>query len=496
MNYAKELIENQKKKQQNIESNLQTLGIFPDRKEPLRKLNLGEELILKITYDLRIAFLEEMTFIFAFCYSKSKFEEIIKHLEAQGYIQTKTSRDYGKYWTLTKTALYYIYKDPNNETDDITFNEDKLPTNTTKLYIPKVINGCFAKEVFYKMTVELWNKYQSEDKDFRRSYAKEQYIKREIFPSQMKKNSYTKKEEAEFVQAFMPQLEYEEEQNNYKRFIALVKANLSDDFVKYAFLKDYYNSHNEGRQKALSSTYQIFKRIFNNIYRSNYHSWRHLLYIMTNKSTKLNYEYQLFYTNEYLKLLNITKKSLTNSSKSKPAEELAVILDKIKDLEAYIKELEQKKKTLEPEFETMLFSRYGAKDESIFEEGLVSFETLRNNNVYITNAVKEENGKFKITFSILQSSNEEPSIYYLFSRIEKIFKFYQLALLAVDYEIKIYCFSSLEAEIIKSKLKTIRENFEQLPEYAMLLLVFDEIQVISTEKHFKERYELFKSLRK
>lgn len=496
MNYAKELIENQKKKQQNIESNLQTLGIFPDRKEPLRKLNLGEELILKITYDLRIAFLEEMTFIFAFCYSKSKFEEIIKHLEAQGYIQTKTSRDYGKYWTLTKTALYYIYKDPNNETDDITFNEDKLPTNTTKLYIPKVINGCFAKEVFYKMTVELWNKYQSEDKDFRRSYAKEQYIKREIFPSQMKKNSYTKKEEAEFVQAFMPQLEYEEEQNNYKRFIALVKANLSDDFVKYAFLKDYYNSHNEGREKALLKTYQTFKGIYNSIYRSNFHRYRRHLYTMTNKSSKLNYEHQLFYANEYLKLLNITKKSLLKSSKEKTADELVEILDKIKDIETYIKELEQKKETLEPEFETMLFSRYGAKDEAIFEEGLVTLETLRNNNVYITNATQQPNGKFKITFTIFQTSNEEMSVGYLFSRIEQIFRFYQLALISLDYEIKVSCYTPAESELIKTKLKTVKESFKELTEYSMLLLVFDDIEVIPTERHYSERYQVFKNLKK
>lgn len=489
MNYAKQLIENQKQKQQNIETNLNT-GLFPNRNEPMKKLSLGEELILKITYDLRIAFLEEMTFIFSYCYSKGKFEEIIKSLEAQGYIQSKTSRDFGKYWTLTKTALYYIYKSPNNETDDFTFNEDKLPNNTSKLYIPKVMNGCFAKEIFFKMTAELWNKYKSESKDFRRQYAKEQYIKREKFKP--KKNSYTKQEEAEFVALYMSKLEDED----YKKFISLVKANLSDDFVKFNFLKDYYNSHNEGREKALLKTYQTFKGIYNNIYRSNFHRYRHQLYTMTNKSSKLNCEYQLFYTNEYLKLLNITKKSLLKSSKEKTADELAETLDKIKDIETYIKELEQKKETLEPDFEAMLFSRYGARDEAVFELSVVTLETLRNNNVYITNAVKQPNGKFKITFGIFQTSNEELSVGFLFSRIELIFRFYQLALISVDYEIKVYCYTPADAELIKTKLKTVKEGFEELTEYSMLLLVFDDIETISTQQHYRERFEVFKNLRK
>ena len=494
MNYAKQLIENQKQKHQNITNNLETFGIFVDRNEPLRKLTLGEELILKITYDLRIAFLEEMTFIFSYCYSKGKFEEIIKSLEAQGYIQSKTSRDYGKYWTLTKTALYYIYKDPNNETDDITFNEDKLPNNTSKLHIPKVMNGCFAKEIFFKMTAELWNKYKSEDKCFRRQYAKEQYIKREKFKP--KKNSYTKQEKAEFVASYLPKLEDEQEILAYKRFVSLVKANLNDDFVKFNFLKDYYNSHNEGREKALLKTYQTFKGIYNNIYRNNFHRYRRQLYTMTNKSSKLNCEYQLFYTNEYLKLLNITKKSLLKSSKEKTADEFAETLDKIKDIETYIKELEQKKETLESEFETMLFSRYGARDEAVFELAVTTLDTLRNNNVYITNAVKQPNGKFKITFGIFQTSNEELSVGFLFSRIELIFRFYQLALISVDYEIKVYCYTPADAELIKIKLKTVRESFEELTEYSMLLLVFDDIDVISTERHYKERFEVFKNLRK
>ena len=493
MNYAKELIEKQKQKQQNIETNLQTSGLFHDR-----KIGLGEELILKITYDLRISFLEEMTFIFSYCYSKSKFEELIQDLENHGYIQSAVSRDYGKYWTLTKTGLYYIYKNPSNGTDDISFNEDKLPSSNShsKLYITKVINGCFAKEIFHKLTVSLWNQYQSENKDFKRTYTKEQYIKREVFPSQMKKNSYTKKEEAEFVQAFMPQIEDEEEQQSYKRFISLVKTNLDDDFVKFNFLKDYYNNHNTGREKALQSTYQTFRGLFNNIYRSNYHSWRRQLYAMTNKSSKLNYEYQLFYTNEYLKILNITKKSLLKSSKEKTSDELEQVLNKIKELDTYITELQKKKELLEPEFETMLFARYGTKDEAVFEEGVVTLESLRTNNVYLTNAIQQANGKFKITFSIFQGSNEEMSVGYLFSRIEKIFRIFQLALITVDYEIKIFCYTQKENELIQTKLKTVKETFKDLSEYSMLLLAFDEIQVIATESHFKERYEVFRSLRK
>lgn len=296
--------------------------------------------------------------------------------------------------------------------------------------------------------------------------------------------------------SYMPRLEDEQETLAYKRFVSLVKANLSDDFVKFNFLKDYYNNHNEGRDNALLKTYQTFKGIYNNIYRSNYHKYRRQLYTMANKSSKLNLEYQLFYCNEYLKVLNISKRSLLKSSKEKTADELAEILDKIKDLDTYINELEKKKESLEPEFETMLFSRYGAKDEAVFEEEIITLETLRNNNVYITNAVKQENGKFKLTFSIFQSSNEEMSFGSLFSRIEQIFKFYQLALISVDYEIKVYCYTPAESELIKTKLKTVKESFEELTEYSMLLLVFDEIEIIPTERHYSERYQVFRNLKK
>ena len=174
----------------------------------------------------------------------------------------------------------------------------------------------------------------------------------------------------------------------------------------------------------------------------------------------------------------------------------AEILDRIKDLETYIAELEKKKESLEPEFETMLFSRYGARDEAVFELAITTLDTLRNNNVYITNAVKQENGKFKLTFSIFQSSNEEMSVGYLFSKIEQIFKFYQLALISVDYGIKVYCYTPAEAEVIRTKLKTVKESFEELTEYSMLLLVFDDIEVISTERHYRERYEVFRNLKK
>ena len=116
--------------------------------------------------------------------------------------------------------------------------------------------------------------------------------------------------------------------------------------------------------------------------------------------------------------------------------------------------------------------------------------------MYITNAVKQENGKFKITFGIFQSSNEEMSFGSLFSRIEQIFKFYQLALISADYEIKVYCYTPVDAELIKTKLKNVREDFEGIVEYSMLLLIFDEIEVISTERHYKERYELFRNLKK
>ena len=135
MNYADTIIENYKKKLNCIQYNMNATGIFPDRNEPLKILDYGRESVLKVIYRFRVGFLEELTILFSFCYSKQKFETLIVDLENQQYIKSQVSKDYGKYFILTTKALYYIQTDRNIPFDECNISEDKFPNEQKLLTI-------------------------------------------------------------------------------------------------------------------------------------------------------------------------------------------------------------------------------------------------------------------------------------------------------------------------------------------------------------------------
>ncbi|MCI5954477.1 MAG: hypothetical protein MRZ49_07905, partial [Lachnospiraceae bacterium] len=51
-------------------------------------------------------------------------------------------------------------------------------------------------------------------------------------------------------------------------------------------------------------------------------------------------------------------------------------------------------------------------------------------------------------------------------------------------------------EIVRGKLPILREEFSALSQYALFLPVLSQVEVISCERHFKERYEVFREIRK
>ena len=104
MEYTKLLTEQYQRKMNNIYKNINhNWGIFPDRNEPLKQLFV-EEYILKTIFIMRICFLSELQILYAYCFSIEKISQIIKSLEEQGYIISKTLKGYGKCFILSKTA--------------------------------------------------------------------------------------------------------------------------------------------------------------------------------------------------------------------------------------------------------------------------------------------------------------------------------------------------------------------------------------------------------
>ena len=494
-NYIKELASKQKLKIENIQSNLDREYIFPNRKEPRKPLSLADENILKVIYSLKVATLTELSFLFAFVYSKSKMEEVIQELEQMNYIKSSLSKDFGKCICLTNISLSYLFGDSKGEA--ISFSEDNIPTSVSKLYFHKVQNGYIAKTIFHTMTENLFFIYKGESKEFRDTYCKEEYIKRCVYPAKNKKNkNYNKKEEREFVENYMPILNNsQEELEKYKNFIRTVKEHLSDDMVKFSFLKSYYNMINKDRDEAARQTYQLFSNLFNTIYRENFYTYRNFLYQhITNQNENLKKEHQLFTINNMIKTFTITKRNLTNSKKGKTEEELKTIIEKIETLEQNIEKFTKHKHTLEQDFETMIFDGFDEKEVPHFASAVITLDTIKNNSIHITDAVKDNLGKWTLTFSIFQTSLEEMAFTSLFKRLEMIHKIFNFFFLSCNIKINIVCLTNNEKELLETKLKSVVNTFATLTEYQMFMRILEEVSVVSTKQNFLERHEVFKNI--
>ena len=496
MNYTDEIITNYKQKIHNINSNMNKSPIFPDRREPTKYLSIGYELILKMTFKLRVCFLEEAQFIFAFCYSKGTFEKMIIELENMGYIESSVSKDYGKYWCLTKEALFYIYK--GNADDDIRITEDKLPSSdSSKLYFLKVVNGYFAQTIFKSYVYSVWVKYKAEEKSIRNIYCKKQYINQMVYNTD-DNSGYSKTKAENFTLAFLPILESDEEEKaKYRDFISKLKSMLSDDLVKFSFLKDFYNQLGLKKETSLENTLTIINYAFNNYYRDTYYTYRQELYRKSKNFSALKGECELFTLSELIKIMKLNKKSLLNTKlEAKTEDELLEIYQKISDIDKFIETYTPKVEELEEAFLFMVFDKYNENDVAMYKEATITLDVLRNNNIYITNIVNQgDDLKPKIHFAIFQSSAEEMPSSYIFTRLEKIFRYYQRCLLPFDFEITIYTYTNQHKELIETKLKSIKESFSDLTEYCSFLSYFDTLKVVSTKNHFQERYKIFEQFK-
>ena len=497
MNYADTIIENYKKKLNCIQQNLNTTKIFPDRNEPLKVLDFGHEAVLKTIFRFKVCFLEELTILFAYCYSKQKFEALIVDLENQQYIKSQVSKDFGKYFILTTKALYYIQTDRNIPFDECNISEDKFP-NEQKLLFYKSLLGYYCNRVFNRLTEKHWHNYLSLNKGFRRDYAKKQFIKQFVY-SQKDKKAYSKTEAETFADNFLPTLDSDVElSQKYKNFIKYMKENHFDAMLRFHFLKDYYNELGLCREQAIEDTINELSNTFNNVYRDRHFTYRNMLYKYSGNSPSLKSEFELFTVNELLKVMAITRRSLLNSQKSTKTEtELQELTQKIEDIDNKTNTLTKIRDVLVQDFEVMIFDKFSITDIPLFIEATVNLDTLFNMKVYITGCSRTEEGKLCLEFSIVQSSIEEPSTNYIFKRLEALFRFYRSHLLMFDYKIKLITYTPKQKELLETKLTTVKQDFELLSEYSLLLSKFEEgIEVISTKQHLNERYETFREIGK
>lgn len=499
MSYIESVIIKHREKMNNVPNNIKRDFLFPDRKNPVKNLSKGETLILKMTFQLRCAFLEQFYYIFAYAYSKQNFQKMIQGLEEQGYIQSKTSKDFGKYWILTNYALFYIYFKSEDEFSNVRITEDSFPNESRLIYL-KCLNGYYSNQVFKAFTDSVFAEYRNENKDFCRNYGKEQYIKQYIFPQAA--TNYSKKACDDFTADYISLFNNDKEQlENHKKFVKAIKDNADAEYVdntllRFAFIKDYFNEKHTDKEETLMKIEELFNAFLNNVYRDRQYTFKRDFCILCNRNSHLEEEYNLFLTNELIRLFRIQRSSLLNTKiENKSDEEQKEIIDKITEVDTKLNELNKKAELLQEDFEYMLFDRYEG-DNAVFVPEVITLEKLKAIQVHILNAFIQSNGRYKITFGIIQPKMEELSLAALISRIEKIFQYYiKSELYSVDYEIKIITYNRRQKEILTEKMKSVKEFFASLQEYALILPILDEIEIIAVELHTMERFQVFKTLR-
>ena len=233
MEYRKDELEKIKERTAIINENLGRCGIFPDRNEPTKSLSRIQETILKVTFELRVAFLEPMTFLFSWCISAAVLEKTIIELEKQGYIESRTSKDLGKCWCLTSKALYYITQKQDKPYKANDVPSDNIPKDQ-KLILYKCINSYYAMRVFETMNFYLWNKFKGLEKSYRVNYSKSQYLVQCEF--QKGKKGYSKREADKFVKANIDTIDMD----RYHEFTKYCKDRIMEDsLLMHSYLKEY-----------------------------------------------------------------------------------------------------------------------------------------------------------------------------------------------------------------------------------------------------------------
>lgn len=498
MDYSEQVIADYENRIRNIETNINTFGIFPNRKNPLKPLDIGAETVLKTIFRFRVGFLEELTVLFSFAFSKQSFEALIIDLEEQGYIECKTSKDFGKYFIATKTALYYFYTDRRSDIAKTNFPIFTFPRES-KLILRKCLNGLYSLKVFQKMVDELTDQYKQLDKEQRRIYTKKQFILQFLYPNENKGKAFSKASAAAYVEKTLKTFDESEHQEQFKEFVRYVKANFSDPFLRFHYLKDFLSELTIPKEEQLRTITAKLDLFINNVYSDRNYTYRKTLSGLSS-SVSLHNEAQLYKINEYTRILTAVRNSLMSSQKDgKSEEELKSIIERIRQLDNRLADITKRRDTLLEDFEEMVFDKMATEEISIFTETHITFETLRDMGVFLTYCYKRsDNNKLNLVFSIIQPSSEEVAISYLFKRIEAVFKFAQKHLVMFNIEIQIATHTEQQKEMLDAKLEVVKRDFQELTEYSLLVLMLFEtgnIETVATKQHLSERYEFFRELK-
>lgn len=499
MEYRKDELEKIKERTAIINENLGRCGIFPDRNEPTKSLSRIQETILKATFELRVAFLEPMTFMFAYCISAAVLEKTIIELEKQGYIESRTSKDLGKCWCLTSKALYYITQKQDKPYKANDIPSDNIPKDT-KLILYKCINSYYAMRVFETMNFYLWNKFKGLEKSYRVNYSKSQYLVQCEF--QKGKKGYSKREADKFVKANIDTMDM----NRYYEFTKYCKGKIMEDsLLMHSYMKEYASvgfataeNSKEGieHRTPCEIVIMLLYAHTNGVFRSSYYDYRTKLYQVSLNSNGVKKDFEHYLYSELSKRLAITRRSIMNSkTEGKTEQQLQNISHRINEITLEQHKCDERVKTLSEDLTFSVFERFSEADFALFGEEIITLEHLRNMNVYLTRIETNEVEKPKVVFAIFPNDMDEMGSEYLFKRLERLFLFWQSNLCMMQLEVEIVTYGYKEET--KEKLKGIKAKFCEISKtYSLFRPMLDEIRVIDAKNHYKERYEVFNDVKK
>ena len=523
MNYIQEILKEKEQQDQRIQDTLATYGNIPDLENPTKPISLIKELIIKITYLHKVFFLSDIVELFSFSYSKQQLEKIVLELEETGYIQSQIDKEYGKCFCLTKQSIYFIKYNPTYITisiSEVNINDDKIPDDLISYKCKSKITSSY---IFNMQADKLFQKFKSEDKEYRKEYAKLQYIKHFLYKDflqylksekekilkgldfeQSKIERYSKSKiysnsfSDEFVNQYITMkgtsdLEQSADYDKFRKAINIycLKSKSRDNKYLFHFLYDFHTLIIGDKKEYLKNTYQLVLNMKNTYMRNA--SLKAINYINQNTNNDIcKYQRELNCLLDKSLFLSAKRRNLINSNAhkdNKSIQELQSLNNKIQELEKKISSYSDYKEFTQKQFQFLSFEKIRENGVIDFKEEEITINKLSSKNIFITDIHSNETFKDIVEFAIVQKSSDGFYVDSLFRKIELAYIYYYNVLRDFDLNITIYTFGDIRKADIKKALEQVREKFEQIKEYRSIASA--DINIVDCKNKNTERYQTY-----
>lgn len=523
MNYIQEILKEKEQQDKRIQDTLATFGNLPDVEDPTKPVSFIKELIIKITYLHKVFFLSDLVELFRFSYSKQQLEKIVLELEETGYIKSQNDREYGKCFSLTKQSIYFIKYNSAYITvslSDVSVNNDKIPSDLISYKCKSRITSSY---IFNMQASELYQKFKNENGEYRKEYAKLQYIKHFLYkdflqypkskkeeilkeldfePSKIDKYSKSKIYSNSFADEFVNQYlivkgtEDLEKTADYKNFRNAIntyclKPKSRNNQCLFHFLYDFHTFTSLDKKEYLKATYELVLDMKNTYMRNA--NKRTVNYIDKHTDKDIcKYQRELNGLLDKSLFLNAKRRNLINShahKDKKSISELQAVNHKIQELEHEISTYSNYKQFTQKQFQFLTYEKTRENGVIDFKEEEITINKLASKNIFITDIHSGGVFKDRIEFAVIQKNSDGFYSDSLFRKIELAYIYSYHVLKDYDWNFTIYTFGDIRKAEIEKALEQVKEKFQSIKEYRNLASTV--INVVDCKNRNTERYQTY-----